>query len=203
MFIQWKGKKRRVWLIVSSFFLFLVCLTGLFQFQLIKERTIIKNKQVAGVFDEKNDPGIPVGILIPEIDVRADIQSVGVNTKGEMDVPTNAYDVGWFSFGSRPGEVGSAVVAGHADTKNGQMGVFANLNMLTEGSIIYIEDDKGEMHIFIVREIRILAPGFAEEVFNKNDIPHLNLVTCDGVWNNNKMSYDKRLVVYADGILSD
>lgn len=189
---------------LSSIFLYSISMYGLYQLRINEGGTVSENKPpITEVIGEKQVPGIPVGILIPEIDVRADIQSLGVDTKGEMEVPTNAYDVGWFKLGSRPGEVGSAVIAGHIDTKNGLVGVFANLHRLKEGNIIYVEDDMGEMYIFIVRDIRILSPGFADDVFSRNDSQHLNLITCDGVWDKNKMSYDKRLVVFADRILSD
>jgi LPXTG-site transpeptidase (sortase) family protein len=201
MLVHWKGSNKRVALMIFSVFLYSVSLFGLYQFQSIERRAVLENETpVLGVDDEKVTPGIPVSILIPEIDVRADIQLLGVDANGEMEVPTNAYDAGWFKLGYRPGEVGSAVIAGHIDTKTGLTGVFANLYKLKEGNILYVEDNKGAMHIFIVREIRILDPGFAEEVFNQNDGSYLNLVTCDGVWDKNKMSYDKRLVVFTDKI---
>jgi hypothetical protein len=51
---------------------------------------------------------------------------------------------------------------------------------------------------FVVRESRTYNPGYAEEVFSANDGAHLNLVTCDGVWDGAKKSYSKRLVIFAD-----
>ena len=137
-------------------------------------------------------------LLIPVINVNAAIQDVGVNTKGEMDVPSNTADVGWFKLGSRPGEKGSAVISGHFNGKDGEAAVFTNLQKLKQGDKLYIEDDSGTSFAFVVRESLIYNPGFAEEVFSLNDIAHLNLVTCDGVWDGAKKSYSKRLVVFAD-----
>ncbi len=146
----------------------------------------------------KSTPGLPVRLLIPVINVNAAIQDVGVNTKGEMDVPSNTADVGWFKLGSRPGEKGSAVISGHFNGKDGEAAVFTNLQKLKQGDKLYIEDDSGTSFAFVVRESLIYNPGFAEEVFSLNDIAHLNLVTCDGVWDGAKKSYSKRLVVFAD-----
>lgn len=132
------------------------------------------------------------------LNLTAAIQPVGVTTGGEMEVPSNTVDVGWFKLGSRPGEKGSAVISGHFDGKNGEAAVFANLYKLKKGDEIFIKDDREETTTFIVRESRIYDPGYAEEVFSLNDGVHLNLVTCDGVWDGVNKSYSKRLVVFTD-----
>lgn len=115
-----------------------------------------------------------------------------------MEVPSNAVDVGWFKLGPRPGEKGSPIVSGHIDGENGKAGVFASLYKLKAGDKLYIEDDKGILTVFLVRESRTYDPGYAEEVFSSNDSAHLNLVICGGVWDGAKKSYNQRLVVFAD-----
>jgi LPXTG-site transpeptidase (sortase) family protein len=145
--------------------------------------------------------GAPVRLSIPAINVYANIQHVGVTPRGEMAVPSNNEDVGWFDFGPRPGEDGSAVMAGHYGTwKNGQDSVFDNLHALRAGDTLYIEDAQGAITSFVVRESRQYASeADAEDVFSSNDgKSHLNLITCNGVWDRAKKSYDKRLVVFTD-----
>ena len=142
--------------------------------------------------------GLPVRLIIPAINVNATIQHVGVSPKGEMEVPSNIVDVGWFKFGPRPGERGSAVIAGHLDGKNGEAGVFINLYKLKKGDKLYIEDSKGTSITFVVQESRTYDPGYADDVFSGNNSAYLNLITCDGVWDGVKKSYSKRLVVFAD-----
>lgn len=115
-----------------------------------------------------------------------------------MEVPDNSVDVGWFKLGPLPGQRGSAVFAGHFDGKNGEIGVFTDLYKLKKGDTVYVTDDKGISTTFVVRESRTYDPGYAEEVFSQNDQAHLNLVTCDGVWDGTKKSYSKRLVVFTD-----
>jgi LPXTG-site transpeptidase (sortase) family protein len=142
--------------------------------------------------------GLPVKLIIPPINVSADIQYLGVNPKGEMAVPGNIVDVGWFKLGPLPGEIGSAVIAGHFNGVNNQAGVFANLDKLKPGDKLSVIDDKGVSVTFVVRESRLYDSGFADDVFSQNDSAHLNLVTCDGLWDKVKKSYTKRLVVFTD-----
>jgi len=141
-----------------------------------------------------------VRLIIPVINVNAKIQYLGVTSNGEMEIPSNATDVGWFKLGPRPGERGSAVIAGHLDGENDKVGVFINLYKLKKGNKLYIKDDRGKTISFVVRESRIYDPGYANDVFSGSDSAHLNLITCDGVWNEAKKTYNKRLVVFADAI---
>jgi LPXTG-site transpeptidase (sortase) family protein len=140
----------------------------------------------------------PARLEIPSINVDTAIEDVGVTSGGAMGVPSNTYDVGWFDLGPRPGEKGSAVIAGHFDGKNGEVGVFKNLYKLKKGDKLYIKDDKGKTISFAVSKSRLYDPGYAKEVFSISSSAHLNLITCDGVWNGIKKSYSKRLVVFAD-----
>ncbi len=142
--------------------------------------------------------GYPIRLIIPSLNVDANIQQVGVSSNGEMEVPSAISDVGWFKLGSRPGEKGNAVISGHFDGRNSNVGVFYNLHKLKKGNKISILDDKGNATFFIVRESRLYDPGYAEEVFSGDERVQLTLITCDGVWDGTKKSYSKRLVVFAD-----
>lgn len=157
-------------------------------------KKVISRSQVLGVAV----PVLPVRLTIPEINVNAAIQYVGVTQAGAMEVPNNAVDVGWFKLGPRPGEKGSAVIAGHFDGKSGEAGVFINLYKLKKGDKLYIKNDKGISITFVVRESRTYDPGYADDVFSASGSAHLNLITCDGVWDGAKKSYSKRLVVFSD-----
>lgn len=144
---------------------------------------------------------LPVRLKIPKIKVDASIEYVGLTSDGAMDVPKNPGEVAWFTLGPRPGEIGSAVVAGHYGLlKSGEASVFDDLNRLQRGDKIYIEDKKGATVGFIVREIRSFDPkADASTVFGSNDgKSHLNLVTCEGVWDEVSKGYPMRLVVFTD-----
>jgi LPXTG-site transpeptidase (sortase) family protein len=145
--------------------------------------------------------GRPVRLKIPVINVNATVEYVGLTSNGEMDTPSGPTGVAWFELGPRPGEKGSAVIAGHYGRwKSGERSVFENLNKLKKGDVLYIEDDGGLTLTFTVRESRSYDPSAdAFDVFSLNDgKSHLNLVTCEGVWNAASQTYSQRLVVFTD-----
>ncbi len=117
-----------------------------------------------------------------------------------MAVPKGPNDVAWFDLGPRPGDIGSAVVAGHYGWKNNIPAVFDNLYKLHIRDKIYVVDDKGATTTFVVGELGTYTEnGNSTNVFDSKDgKSHLNLITCEGIWNAAKKSYSNRLVVYAD-----
>lgn len=154
------------------------------------------------VKSEQVEPSIgsPVRIKIPDINVNAVLEYVGINAEGEMDEPTGSDNAAWLNRRPFPGEVGTAVVAGHFGYKNDKPAIFDNLHKLREGDKLHIEDSKGVSTTFIVRELRTYTPEQdAAEVFSSSDgKSHLNLITCKGTWNEALKSYNTRLVVFAD-----
>lgn len=160
----------------------------------------VAQKQIQdAVSSSKNDrKGLPARLKIPKLNVDAAIEYVGLTPEGAMEVPKNTTNVGWFNLGPRPGEKGSAVIAGHFNGENGEAGVFANLYKLKAKDKLYVEDDRGTLTTFSVRESHTYNPGYAEEVFSLNDSVYLNLITCDGVWDGVIKSYSKRLVIFTD-----
>lgn len=144
---------------------------------------------------------LPVRLKIPGIGVNATIESLGLTSDGAMDTPKGADSVGWYALGTRPGEKGSAVITGHYGAwKNGQGSVFDDLHKLNKGDKLSIEDDKGMIIFFVVREIRNYDPNAdAVDVFSSDDDQaHLNLITCEGAWNETLKSYPERLIVFTD-----
>lgn len=155
----------------------------------------------ASSIQEQASYGLPVRLKIPVANVDSAIEQVGLTSDGAMDTPRNQENAAWYTLGQRPGENGSAVIAGHYGVwDNGRGSVFDNLHKLRKGDTLYIKDDKGTTITFVVRESRNYNPeADATDVFVSNDgKSHLNLVTCEGVWNNVIKSYSERLVVFTD-----
>ena len=160
-----------------------------------------QNPQQASLPAGQAVPGLPVRLRIPKINVDAPIVPVGIMPDGAMEAPVGPRNVGWFKFGPRPGDSGSAVMAGHYGRwKSGEGSVFDNLNKLSKGDKLYVEDEKGVTTGFVVREIKSYDPNDdASAVFGSNDGKmHLNLVTCEGIWIPDKKTYTDRLVVFTD-----
>lgn len=144
--------------------------------------------------------GSPVRLRIPKISIDAAVQYVGLTKDGSMGTPKKPDDVAWFEPGTRPGEAGSAVIAGHYGWMDNKAAAFDELYKLRRGDKLYIEDDKGNIITFVVRESRRYdQQADASDVFSSNDgKSHLNLITCEGDWNKDQQSYSKRLVVFTD-----
>lgn len=163
-------------------------------------QSIISVKQAVQLTN-KTSLGLPMRLKIPRINVDAPIKSVGITSQGAMDAPKGPTDTVWFNLGPRPGESGSAVIAGHfGPWKNGKGSVFDNLYKLKKGDKLYIKDEKGIMITFVVRESRKYNPNAdASDVFgSSDDKAHLNLITCEGVWDKIRKTYSNRLIVFTD-----
>lgn len=145
-------------------------------------------------------PGLPVRLSISSLGVDAAMVYVGVDSSGAMEAPDDPDEVAWFEPGPRPGEVGSAVVSGHYGWYNDMSAVFDHLSEVAIGDRITIEDDKGNVTSFIVREIRSYDPAAdATDIFTSDDgKAHLNLITCGGDWEETAQQYSERLVVFTD-----
>jgi sortase A len=144
--------------------------------------------------------GIPKRLLIPKTKVDSPIEEVGLDKEGRMDVPKNVYNVGWYKFGPKPGEEGSAALDGHLDTPTGDPSVFFNLTKLVAGDELKILDERGKELTFKVIEGRLyeLSDFPKEQIFNKTGGKYLNLITCAGEWDKNSKNYSQRYVVFAE-----
>jgi LPXTG-site transpeptidase (sortase) family protein len=145
--------------------------------------------------------GLPVRLKIPKIKVDTALEQVGLTPEGTVGVPKGPTGAAWYNLGPRPGDNGSAVITGHYGYwLNGKVGVFTNLYKLRKGDKLYVKDEKGATITFVVREFRTYGEkDVATNVFVSSDgKAHLNLITCDGIWNKILKSYPKRLVVFTD-----
>lgn len=146
--------------------------------------------------------GLPVRLKIPIIGVDSAVEDALITRDGRMDVPEGSIDVAWFALGPHPGQIGSAVIGGHFGIRDGEKFVFYDLDKLKEGDKLFVEDDKNDTHEFIVRSVALFdRNGDATTVFSSSDgVAHLNLITCEGVWNQVNGGYPKRRVVFADAL---
>jgi len=160
---------------------------------------------VIAVFEQKktvSETPLPVHIIIPKINVSTAIESVGLTPQKAVDVPKGPIDVAWFKLGPRPGDSGNAIIVGHSGWKDNKPAVFDSLSKLSLGDKLFVEDEKGATTTFVVQGSQRYDPNAdASKVFISNDgKSHLNLITCEGVWDKVSKSYSKRLVIFADKV---
>lgn len=117
-----------------------------------------------------------------------------------MGVPKRPRETAWYALGPKPGQVGSAVIAGHVNWWYGASGVFAHLNKLKTGDVITVQDENGKDMDFVVRGSREydLKEDSREVFLDYDGKSHLNRVTCSSVWDRLIGGYTKRLVVFTD-----
>lgn len=139
----------------------------------------------------------PVRVVIPAIDVDADLVALGINDDQSMEVP-NFGLAGWYEPGPRPGEPGPAVIAAHVDSVDGP-DVFFRLKDLTEGDEISVELADGSTEKFVVHrsEQQLKQQLPVERIWNDTDEVVLRLVTCGGEFDPNERSYTSNVIVYA------
>lgn len=126
----------------------------------------------------------------------APIMPVGVRPDGDMEIP-GAAEVGWYRFGSRPGDSGSAVLAAHI-AFNGADGVFRRLDRLEPGDRFTVGFEGGEQRRFEVTE----TSRYDKEelptarIFARDSGPRIALITCGGDFNRALREYEDNVVVY-------
>ncbi|KMM37084.1 class F sortase [Guptibacillus hwajinpoensis] len=138
----------------------------------------------------------PVKVEIPAIDVSANIENVGILDNGQMGVPEDISEVGWFEPGFKPGTKGNSVLAGHVDSKEGPA-IFFNLDKLSKGDEIILTGKDGEKLTFVVtgKESYPYQNSPIEKIFGPTDSRSLNLITCTGTFNRSEGTHEDRLVV--------
>jgi sortase (surface protein transpeptidase) len=142
--------------------------------------------------------GTPVRIEIPAIGVRAPVIRLGLNRDGSLEVPRRWGDTGWWSGGSRPGEPGPAVIAGHVDSKTGPA-VFYEIPRLRRGDIVTIRRRDGSSVRFTVQgSARYAKDHFpTARVYGPTRRPALRLITCSGQFDHSTGHYLDNTVVFA------
>lgn len=141
----------------------------------------------------------PRTIEIPSLGVKATIEEVGRLDNGQMGVPKDPDQAGWFSPGTKPGGRGSAVIAGHVDSKTGPA-VFYELDKMEIGDEVLIHGEDGKtLRFAVVKKVaypRTDAP--VDTIFGFTYGSGLNLITCTGSWDRKAKTHDDRLVVYTE-----
>jgi len=140
----------------------------------------------------------PVSLAIPAIDVRTRLIKLGLTPQGTLQVPASTSVAGWYAGSPRPGQVGSAVIAGHIDSRLGP-GVFFRLRLLRPGDRVYVRRADGTLAVFRVYAERSYAKDRfpTRQVYGPAPGPELRLITCGGAFDPATGSYLSNIVVYA------
>jgi len=140
----------------------------------------------------------PVSLSIPSIGVRTRLIHLGVNRDGTLQVPSSTAVAGWYTGSPRPGMVGSAIIAGHVDSRTGP-GIFFWLRTLRPGDRIYVGRADGTMAVFTVTRISKFAKDHFPTAAVYGPVPdsELRVITCGGIFDRSLGRYLSNVVVFA------
>ncbi|MFG2881956.1 class F sortase [Streptomyces sp. NPDC048297] len=142
----------------------------------------------------------PTRLRIPKIAVDAPFTALVLSSSGQLEPPPadNTNLVGWYAKGVTPGEKGTAVIAGHVDTKT-SAAVFANLDELEPGDHFSVERADGQSANFVVDSAETFEKDDfpSKRVYDDAKRPEARLITCAGDYDHSAKDYTENLVVFA------
>lgn len=141
----------------------------------------------------------PTHLTILTAKVNATVIPVGVTKEGKLDVPPNYTQVGWYKYGTLPGEMGSAVLDGHVDDARSTPGPFKYLRDAKMGDDISITMSDGRVlhYTITASEVYDIEKFPGEKVFHETGKQYLKIITCHGKYVSAIKTYNQRLIVTA------
>jgi sortase (surface protein transpeptidase) len=142
-------------------------------------------------------PFEPVRVQIPAIGVDTTVVTVALEADGDMELP-GAAQVGWYRLGPRPGDPGSAVLAGHVDL-GGERGAFFDLRSLPVGAEVVVTGGDGAVRRFVVtsREQVPKAQVDLSRYFTHAGPARITLITCGGAFDRGVGHYQDNIIITA------
>lgn len=142
----------------------------------------------------------PTRLVIPSLDMDTTfVQPLGLLPDQTIGVPNSYTEVGWYSGGVSPGEVGPSVILGHVDSLDGPA-IFYSLGQMKVGDEIEVTRADGTIAKFTVTKMeRHPQSDFPTmDVYGPTDGAALRLVTCSGSFDKGSQRYSHNLVVFAE-----
>lgn len=182
------------------------------------ERSVVENNDSTAESDDGIDTTEPSEVEIAEYHVsphlpryltirslgiyNSRVEQSGIGANGEMSVPYNTWNTGWYINSDLPGKIGgTAVIDGHSGDSHC---IFNNLPRIQPGAEIVIEmGDEKTKYTYIVTSITTKQIGAEANAYmetalaRKPGVAQLTLITCTGDWWQQSRTYSHRLFVHA------
>ncbi|WP_286187581.1 class F sortase [Arthrobacter sp. AK04] len=141
----------------------------------------------------------PVSLSVAGTPINMPVVPVGVSGGGAMEIP-DAFDLaGWYRFGPAPGAAaGTAVVAGHIDTKSDNA-PFSALKSVAAGTLVQVGREGAPTLNYRVVSVELMAKDRFDgsSVFRRSGPHELKVITCGGKWLDERMDYSDNVIVTA------
>jgi hypothetical protein len=125
----------------------------------------------------------PIRLNIPRLEIDVAVVPTGVAPDGQMALPERVDQVGWYRFGPAPGtSTGSAVLAGHVDSRIYGVGPLSRLSSAQPGDEIAVHRQDGSVVTHrVVSVAQVDKRGLpVDQLFARDGAPTLRILTCGG-----------------------
>lgn len=124
----------------------------------------------------------PVHLSLPSDPEGAAVLPVGALPSGELQIPDNPAEVGWWAGGAAPGDAaGTVVIAGHIDSRQYGLGFFAQLGRLEIGQTVTVTDSAGhQVRYAVSARAEVAKAALPKDLFAGSSPGRLVLITCGG-----------------------
>lgn len=149
-----------------------------------------------GVFPAASDPTV---LDIPSIGVHTGhLVGLRLSADGTLQAPARFTDVGWYTGGPTPGELGPAVLGAHVDSHSGPA-VFFRLGELRPGARVVVTRADGSVVTFVVDRVAEYAKSAFPTALvygNSSNRAEIRLITCGGAFDRSTGHYVDNIVVF-------
>lgn len=145
-------------------------------------------------------PG-PTRLTVARLALDMPVTPQGVDGQGQMALPDNPAEAGWYQFAAAPAsDSGAVVLAAHLDSRAYGIGPFARLAAVREGDHVTVTAGGATWtyRVSAVQRQMKTAVDLAQ-LFSRDGPPRLHLVTCTGRYNR-LSGYEANLVVVAERV---
>ena len=149
--------------------------------------------------DTPPGPGRPEKLTVARLGISVPIVATTVDDRGQMELPARPTEIGWYAYGPRPGSAeGSAVLAGHVDSRRYGVGPLVALLRARPGDVIVVQATSGQLR-FEVDRVQLIRKRALDlgRLFDRDGRPVLRIVTCGGRYLPERGGYQDNVVVTA------
>ncbi|WP_344794410.1 class F sortase [Frondihabitans peucedani] len=142
----------------------------------------------------------PARVSVAWAGVKAAVVPVGIDSAGDMDLPPNPAEAGWYRYSAAPSaSEGTTVMAAHVDAVGYGVGPFAHLVNVPKGTAVTVTDTAGAATEYRIDSVSLLTKTTVpwKSIFTTGGAHRLVLVTCGGAFDYTTHHYLSNLVIVA------
>ena len=148
---------------------------------------------------KRRGPGRPKKLIVSRLGISVPIVATTVDDRGQMELPARPSEIGWYAYGPKPGSAaGSAVLAGHVDSRRFGVGPLVGLQRARPGDVVVVQATSGRL-TFEVDRVQLIKKRALDldQLFDREGRPVLRIVTCGGRYLPRRGGYQDNVVVTA------